>query len=327
MALRHRCHASALIDSALTSPAIEIEQLALKLGGKAILHDVSLCIEPGALYVLLGRNGAGKTTTLRAVLGLQKIASGRIRLFGHDVSQLAKLPQALGVALDPPGLDDTLSVRQNLELARIRGGIKGGRGVDEVLELVGMTHRQHNYGSRLSHGQGRRAAVARALLGDPELLLLDEPLSGLDPQGVERMLELFKHLCENEGKTVVLSSHHLREVQHICTHVGLIDDGHTLLQGRTGDLLDSMPSYLVVRGDDLPAAATAIESLEGVSNLEIDSEEVVAKISKQFNNQQALARLQLANVPVSEFFVRRSNLVSVFQNAIEAYDKGVADHD
>lgn len=288
------------------------------------MHGVDLCVEQGSLYGLLGRNGAGKTTAMRAALGLQQFASGSIEIFGNDVAQLSQLPQSLGVALDPPGLDDTLSVRQNLELACIRGGITGGRGIDEVLELVGLTHRQHNYGSRLSHGQGRRAAVARALLGDPELLMLDEPLSGLDPQGVERMLKLFDQLSNVEGKTVVLSSHHLREVQHVCTHVGLIDDGRTLLQGSTDDLLKSMPSRLVARTSQPQAVAAEFAQLEGVANIEVSADQVAAKVPSDFESQPALEKLIETKLSVSEFFVERSSLIDVFQSAVDAQDSKVA---
>lgn len=301
------------------SPALEINQLGLRLGRKPVLHDVSLRVEPGSLYGLLGRNGAGKTTTMRAALGLQSFSTGSIKLFSCDVRQIHKMPQMLGVALDPPGLDDTLSVRQNLELAQIRGGITGGRSIDEVLELVGLTHRQHNYGSRLSHGQGRRAAVARALLGEPELLLLDEPLSGLDPQGVERMLALFQTLSHDEGKTVVLSSHHLREVQHICTHVGLIDDGHTLLEGETPELLATMPSHLEVRTSD-PMSVAKLLTANHIADVAVEANVVTAVIDIDFNRERVLRQLLDANLPVSEFFVNASTLVDVFQHAVDAYD-------
>ena len=309
-----------MLEEKSNCPAIKVSQLELKLGHKPILHGVSLRVEAGSLYGLLGRNGAGKTTTMRAALGLQSFVSGSIKLFGHDVSSIHQLPQLLGIALDPPGLDDTLSVRQNLELARIRGGIVGGRSVDDVLEIVGLTHRQHNYGSRLSHGQGRRAAVARALLGSPELLLLDEPLSGLDPQGVERMLDLFQTLSRDEGKTVVLSSHHLREVQHVCTHVGLIDDGHTLLEGKTADLLATMPSHLEVHTAD---AAGVAEILAGsdVSEIIIADQVVTGVVDAQFQREPVLKSLLAAGLPIADFFVKPSSLVDVFQDAVDTYDK------
>ena len=218
-------------------PALSASGLKVKLGSVQILHDVNLCVNPGQVYGLLGRNGAGKTTSLRCALGFLPFAAGKVEVFGTPADQLHRVPKQLGVALDPPGMDDTLTVRQNLELAQIRGGIHTGRGVDEALELVGLTHRSDNAGDRLSHGQSRRAAVARALLGSPALLLLDEPLSGLDPEGVEVLLKLFRHLADNEDVTVVLSSHHLREVQHICDQVGLIDQGQTILEGEVGPLL------------------------------------------------------------------------------------------
>ena len=205
------------------APAVLTECLSVRLGSTQVLDGVDLRVDPGDLYGLLGRNGAGKTTSMRAFLGLLPHARGRCEIFGQSSARLHHCPEAIAVALDPPGLDDTLTVRQNLELARIRGGIEGGRSVDDALELVGLAHRAHHRGDRLSHGQGRRAAVARALLGDPRLLILDEPLSGLDPEGVEVLIELFRRLTTEDGVTVVLSSHHLREVEAVCTRVGMIE--------------------------------------------------------------------------------------------------------
>ena len=161
-----------------TAPVLQTCQLSLKFGATQILYGVDIEVHPGDLYGLLGRNGAGKTTTMRALLGFLPQATGQAQVFGVDAQKLPRVSEPIGVALDPPGLDDSLSVRQTLEIACMRGGITAGRSVDDVLDLVGLTHRQHNRGDKLSHGQGRRAAVARALLGAPKLLLLDEPLSG-----------------------------------------------------------------------------------------------------------------------------------------------------
>jgi ABC-2 type transport system ATP-binding protein len=215
-------------------------------------------------------------------------------------------------------MDDTLTLRQNLEVAWIRGGIRGGRTVAEALDLVGLTHRQHNRGDRLSHGQGRRAAVARALLGSPELLVLDEPLSGLDPEGVERMLSLFSALTKNAGVTIVLSSHHLREVEHVCNRVGLIEDGLTLLEGQVPELLASAGDGLRVRSANPAGAAKVLQGLPGVlPEVLTDGAEISVRVASQFDASAALSKLVEAGLGVEEFAREGASLVDVFHQALE----------
>lgn len=306
--------------------AFSVAGLKVKLGGTDILTSVDLHVEPGDLYGLLGRNGAGKTTSLRCILGYLPSAKGDCRVFGVPGHSLHLCPVPIGVALDPPGLDDTLTVRQNLQLAVMRGGISGGRSVDEVLELVGLTHRQHNRGDRLSHGQGRRAAVARALLGSPQLLVLDEPLSGLDPEGVEMLIELFRHLSLNEGVTVVLSSHHLREVQDVCTRVGMIEGGVTVLEGETRQLLAEAGDGLRIQLSGLEASQpSVIESLltslrarEYVLNFEHRGAGLFhGRLQSSADFSKLLAELIQDGFSISEFTPLRATLMDVFRQALE----------
>jgi ABC-type multidrug transport system ATPase subunit len=289
------------------------------LSGREILHGVDLQVREGDLYGLLGRNGAGKTTAMRCVLGFVPRTAGASEVFGTDSMRLHDLPQPIGVALDPPGLDDALSVRQNLELACIRGGLRGGRTVDEVLDLVRLDHRQHNRGDRLSHGQGRRAAVARALLGAPRLLVLDEPLAGLDPEGVEEMLALFVRLTREERVTIVLSSHHLREVEHVCTRVGLIEDGRAILEGETARLLAESGDGLWIACARPAAAAATLGRIAGVlPGVRTEADGVRIRVTPEFDAAGALAALVGATAGVTEFRRERASLVDVFRRALAA---------
>jgi len=287
------------------------------MGGTEILKGVDLSVQVGDLYGLLGRNGAGKTTTMRCMMGFLPFHGGSCEVFGVPVQRIATVAQPIGVALDPPGMDDSLTVRQNLELARIRGGLRGGRGVDDVLELVGLTHRQNNRGDRLSHGQGRRAAVARALLGDPRLLVLDEPLSGLDPEGVETMLELFQHLSRDQGVTVVLSSHHLREVQEICSRVGLVEDGRVILEGATAALLARAGDGLRLRCADVARARQILAASPLCSEIEDrGAGELAARVPPGSDLVALLAGLAAAGIGLEEFSRDRASLVEVFRRAV-----------
>ena len=301
---------------------LEALGLDVAFGGVPILKGVDLGVEPGDLYGLLGRNGAGKTTTLRCLLGLLPGARGKLRVLGTPAKSIHEVPHGLGVALDPPGMDDSLTVRQNLELARIRGGISGGRGVDEVLDLVGLTHRAGNRGDRLSHGQSRRAAVARALLGSPKLLVMDEPLSGLDPEGVETLLALFRQLSRDEGVTVVVSSHHLREVEEVCTRVGLVDAGRTLLEGSVRELLEEAGDGLRVQCHKDEAAAALLAQARGVREVDNLGEGLIrAKLDADADLEGILANLVGQDCGVSSFTPERASLVDVFHNAVRKADR------
>jgi len=300
------------------SLAIEVCGLSVRLGGKPILKGVNLEVRRGDLYGLLGRNGAGKTTAMRCLLGYLPFQGGSCKVLGADSTRIHQVGKPYGVALDPPGMDDTLTLRQNLEVAAIRGGIVGGRGVDEALELVGLTHRQHNRGDRLSHGQGRRAAVARALLGSPELLVLDEPLSGLDPEGVERMLTLFAELTASSRVTIVLSSHHLREVEHVCNRVGMIEDGKTLLEGQVPELLAAAGDGLLLRASNLPGAAQMLARLPGVlPDAVIEGDTLKVRVDSSFQASAALSQLVQAGFGIEEFARQGASLVDVFHRVLE----------
>lgn len=265
---------------------------------------------------------------MRAFLGLLPAAQGRMEILGTDARALHRCQAPVAVALDPPGLDDTLTVRQNLELARIRAGIRDGRSVDEALELVGLSHRAHHRGDRLSHGQGRRAAVARALLGRPELLVLDEPLSGLDPEGVEVLIGLFRQLAFEEGVTVVLSSHHLREVEAVCTRVGMIEGGRTVLEGRVDVLLQSAGDGLHLRCQDGVQAAKILGAQPQIRDVVQQPDGrlslVRARLVEDLDLADLLRHLVEAGCGVEEFVRDRASLVDVFQQAVSAPSEAVA---
>lgn len=311
-----------------TTPAANISGLHVRLGGRPILKGVNLSVGKGDLYGLLGRNGAGKTTAMRCLLGFLPFQEGKVEIFGVASHQLSRLSQAYGIGLDPPGMDDSLTLRQNLEVACIRGGLtiqsrKDGhgrqhRGVDDVLDLVGLTHRQHNRGDRLSHGQGRRAAVARAMLGAPELLVLDEPLSGLDPEGVERLLVLFRALCQESGVTIILSSHHLREVEHVCNRVGIIEDGETLLEGEVASLLAASGDRLRIEARHADRVREVLASAPGVVGPpEQNQGGYEVRVQESFDPVLTLQKLVESGAEVSSFERERASLVDVFHHALE----------
>jgi ABC-type multidrug transport system ATPase subunit len=218
------------------SPAIRINGLHKRYGKTVALQGLDLSIPSGQLTGFLGPNGAGKTTTFRAILGLTRPNSGEIEMLGMPVpSALPEIVKKVGVIVEEPGLLKTLSGRANLEVAADTLGF-GHERIDEMLDFVGLTADAKRKSSDYSKGMRQRLALAAALLGDPELLILDEPLDGLDPAGQHAFRARLRDLA-TEGKTVVISTHDLADIEALADHVIVIDHGKLVTEGTLDDLL------------------------------------------------------------------------------------------
>jgi len=201
-----------------------------------ILKDINLKVPFGSIYGFLGPNGAGKTTTLRLLLSLLKSQDAPIRLFGMKMqgNRLAILKR-IGSLIESPSLYTHLNARENLKIYQLSYECSKKR-IDEVLNIVGLSGAAEKKTKAYSLGMKQRLAIAIALLNDPDLLILDEPTNGLDPNGIIEIRDLFKALNKEHGKTIVISSHLLPEIEKIATHVGIINQGKLLFQGTLPEL-------------------------------------------------------------------------------------------
>jgi ABC-2 type transport system ATP-binding protein len=224
------------------------------------VDGLDLEVDEGGVYGFLGPNGSGKTTTMRCLLGLVRPTAGHARLWGGEVpSCLPSVVARVGALVEAPTLFPTMSGRRNLRLLARLGGI-GRADVDVALARVGLEERADDLVKTYSLGMRQRLGVAQALLKDPELLILDEPANGLDPAGIRDMRELVRSLGA-EGRTVLVSSHQLVEIQHTCDHVAILTHGRCVTAGRVGDVLASAhPAGLLVRVHDLAAGLDALHS-------------------------------------------------------------------
>lgn len=209
---------------------LETNGLTKKLGGKPVVNAVNLKISRGDIYGFLGPNGAGKTTTIRMLLGLAKPSSGTIRVFGKDIrkERLAIL-RKVGSLVEYPSYYGHLTATENLEAVRRLLGVPRSR-IDEVLSIVRLTKEAKRPVKGFSLGMKQRLGIATALLGNPELLILDEPTNGLDPAGIQEIRELIKSLPQSSGVTILISSHLLSEVEQMATQVGIISKGSLIYQ-------------------------------------------------------------------------------------------------
>ena len=229
-------------------------------GGQKTLHDVNLHVEQGSIYGFLGPNGAGKTTTLRLLLGLLKKQQGEIQVFGKDLQpNRMEILRKIGSLIEQPSLYNHLTAKENLEIYRRIYGVPKER-ISEVLTLVGLGNTGTKKAKQFSLGMKQRLSIAVALLHRPELLVLDEPTNGLDPNGIIETRELIKRLNVEFGVTVLVSSHILAEIERMATHVGIIHKGAFLFQGPLSELhqLQSKKSYLQIETANNEAAMTVL---------------------------------------------------------------------
>lgn len=241
---------------------LETKSLTKDFGGRRAVDDLSLQVRAGDVYGFLGPNGAGKSTTIRMLVGLVRPTCGSARLFDRDVqSEHRAALGRTGALVESPSLYRYLSARENLRiLARMSGECRDKR-IDEVLDLVGLLDRARDKVRTYSHGMRQRLGIAQALLPDPELVILDEPTTGLDPEGMKHVRELILHLAKDLGKTIFLSSHLLHEVEQVCARVGIINRGRLVAEGDVSSLLGAEAGLVEFRVGDAQRAEKVLSTV------------------------------------------------------------------
>ena len=255
---------------------VQTEGLTKRFGDRVAVNGVDLRIPAGSAFGYLGPNGAGKTTLIRMLLGLTSISSGEIRLLGHPIpSRRADALARVGAIVEEPRFHGYLTGRENLWIAAAAREPEAHTRIDGALARVGLSHRADERVKAYSLGMRQRLGVARALLGDPELLILDEPMNGLDPAGIEEFRHMIRGLVD-EGRTVVLSSHLLDEVEKTCDAIAIVDQGRVVVQGSIEELTGDASTVLVSTSDDLHAqsllAASGIETVAGGLRITVDGD-------------------------------------------------------
>jgi len=218
---------------------IETRELTKTFNSRTAVDRVSLQVQPGDVFGFLGQNGAGKSTAIRMLLGLVKPSSGQVSVLGHDVPrQREQALRKVGAIVDAPAFYDNLTGLENLRIFSGLTGHVAAHRYREVLRWVNLSGRENDKVRVYSHGMRQRLGLAQALLPQPELLILDEPTDGLDPQGIREIRQLLVDLAQQHGLTIFLSSHLLHEVERICNRIAIIDEGRMLYQGTVRSLVE-----------------------------------------------------------------------------------------
>jgi len=275
-------------------PAIETTALAKRFGDIVAVDGVDLRVEQGEIYAFLGLNGAGKTTTIRMLLGMVRPTAGRAFLLGEAVGPAGHGPWArVGHLVEAQASYPELTARENLDVARRLHGVTDGNVTSRAIERLGLGPYADRRARTLSTGNLQRLGQARALMHDPEVVVLDEPSNGLDPAGVVEVRELLRDLVRERGTTVFMSSHVLGEVDRLATRIGIIHAGRLIEEVEADELERRRPRRLVVDARDRPAARGALEAAG--YNVQVDADGALSLTeARALDAPEEVARLLVA---------------------------------
>ena len=251
----------------MTDSIVSLSGLTKTFGRRAAVSNVSLEVQRAHICGLIGPNGAGKTTIMKMLAGLCEPTSGSMSLFGSG--DLAAQRSRASFMLEAPIIDPGLSARDNMRYVQIIRGVADDDRITSLLELVRLDPAEKKSVRKYSIGMKQRLGIAMALLPDPELLVLDEPVNGLDPEGIVEIRRLLRRLCEEQGKTILISSHLLAEMAELCTDYAIINHGALVEQLSHEELLSHCRDHISIRTNDINRTAAVIEEKLGTRNYRV----------------------------------------------------------
>ncbi len=289
------------------STLVAVNHLSKKFPGITAVDDLTFTVMQGDVYGFLGQNGAGKSTTLRMLLTLIRSTSGNINIFGNDLStHRSSILRQVGAVIEKPDLYKYLSAWQNLSIFARMSGIKPGKQqMMKQLELVGLADRAHDKVKTYSQGMKQRLGIAVALIHNPSLVILDEPTNGLDPQGIAEMRQLILRMSAEMGKTVIVSSHLLSEIELIANRMLIINKGRKIVEGRVAELLDPAKTMVQIETSDREAAQRLLHQSRWSARLRDTTQHIRIEMPKA--EIPALTQMLVtAGIPVSAIIPRHS---------------------
>ena len=293
---------------------IETRGLTKRYGDQVSVSNLDLHVQKGRIYGLLGRNGAGKTTTMKMLLGLTAPTSGTVSLFGQPLkgNETRILPR-IGSLIESPGFYPNLTGTENLQIfARLRG-LKSPNYIKSALELVNLPYRDKKRYAQYSLGMKQRLAIALAVMHDPELLILDEPINGLDPIGIAEVRDFIRALCEERGKTILISSHILSEIALLADDIGIIDHGVLLEEESLAELERKNGKVLRIAVSNAPVAAQMLRQEMGVRDVAVENERELMVRDLRLDTGAAVRRFVEAGLVVSDAHLYEDTLEDYFK--------------
>jgi len=289
---------------------LQINQLHKRYGNVHAVNNLSFTIKKGNVYGILGPNGSGKSTTLGIILNVVNASSGNFSWFDGELDTHNALKR-VGAIIERPNFYPYMTAEQNLKLVCKIKGISASK-IDEKLEAVNLLSRKHSKFKTFSLGMKQRLAIASALLNDPEVLILDEPTNGLDPQGIHEIRTIIKRIAA-DGTTILLASHLLDEVEKVCTHVVVLREGQKLYEGRTDELSVSF-GVIELRTDvsQKEQLIKLLSSFDGIAKLNTESNIIIASLSKEIKAEDLNSFLFHHGISLSHLLKRKPTLEQQF---------------
>lgn len=286
------------------------------------LKNVSMEIKQGQIYGFIGQNGAGKTSMIRILTGLAQPTSGEIELFGSsNASVLARQRHRIGCIIESPVLFPDMTARQNLEVLRIQRGIPGRDCVTEALHLVGLTDTGAKQAKNFSLGMRQRLALAMAMLGEPEFLVLDEPTNGLDPTGIIEIRKLLMRLNRERAITILISSHLLSEIHLLATHYGFIHRGELIEQISAKDLDIKCRKFIRIESTQPERVTTIIEHELNTTQYEVLADQAIRLYAFTDTPEKVSKALYKGGAEIKSIMVQGETLETYYSELIGGGDR------
>ena len=288
-----------------------------KYGEQLAGDNVNMTIKKGDIYGFIGQNGAGKTTLIRLITGLIHKSGGEIELLGaNEENELNKARTMVGSLIESPSFYTNMTARENLEVSRLVRNIPGKKCIDEVLELVGLKDVEKKKVKNFSLGMRQRLGIANALMGNPKLLILDEPINGLDPMGIVEIRELLKKINKEKDMTILISSHILSELSELATTYGIISNGKLIEEITAKQLSEKCRQYIDLKVDDTARAVILLERELGISDYEVLEDSNIKVFSNLDNVGEVNSLLSRSGIIVESISVKGENLEEYFMNKV-----------
>lgn len=293
---------------------IEMQNISKIYGKSRVLDQVSFSVEKGHIVGLIGPNGAGKTTIMKIISGLAHSTDGTLKLFEKE-KDLDKNRDRISFMIENPIIDGSLTARENMEYVRLVRGVADDSRCEALLTYVGLSDTGKKAAKHFSLGMKQRLGIAMALLPDPEVLVLDEPVNGLDPEGIVEIRHILKELCEKDGKTIIISSHLLAELSELCTDYVIINEGQIVESLSKEELMLHSRSYISIRTDRIAETIASLEQTLSVRDYKVmeDNElrlyeylDDVAKVSRAITEAGfTILRFAQTSDSLEEYYLSR----------------------
>ncbi len=290
---------------------LKVENINVYYGNIHAVKDVSFEVHEGEIVTLIGANGAGKTTCMRMIGGLAKPTSGEISMFGYSGKDLSKVRSRVGCLIEAPGVYPNMTAKENIEMKCRLFGISKKGYAEGILDKVGLLNVGKKKTKNFSLGMKQRLGIGMALVGEPDLLVLDEPINGLDPQGIAEVRDTIQNLCAQQDMTVFISSHILEELSKLATDYGIINNGALLQEITREELLSKCSEKITLTVDNPNKAVPVLDKMGFVHYMIVDKNHI--DVYERLNDSAALnTALVTAGVSVAQLAVTGMELETYF---------------